>query len=209
MNTEARDPHFSRRRLVWPALILLLVSLCTISLLGLWNYKSQLESALLREQVLKGQLAAVEEQKNKLNTELNNHKDRLTSAEQREQTLTTQVNDLETQIATLQSALEPFKDAIPLRPLYPHQVEELKQKGLADPIQDIVADLMQHNELIPYEGVLGGTMCLCYPDAIHVLNSRWVLAYFEDGHIAGRMLLEYEVSAGGQITWKVLAATRE
>jgi hypothetical protein len=29
-----------------------------------------------------------------------------------------------------------------------------------------------------------------------------VLAYFEDGHIAGWMLLEYQVARGGRITWR-------
>ena len=63
---------------------------------------------------------------------------------------------------------------------------------------------MKHRELIPYEGVLGGQMGFYDENGIQILDSRWVLADFEDGHIAGRMLLEYQVSNEGQISWKVL-----
>ena len=88
--------------------------------------------------------------------------------------------------------------------LYPWDILELKRKGLRDPVHDITADLMGHSELIPYEGVLGGTMGFYSEDMIHVLTARWVLAAFEDGHIGGNMLLEYRVSGEGEITWSVI-----
>jgi len=53
---------------------------------------------------------------------------------------------------------------------------------------------------------MGGTMGFYSQKDIHVLTSRWVLASFEDGHIGGRMLLEYDVSSGGEIQWKVISA---
>jgi hypothetical protein len=88
--------------------------------------------------------------------------------------------------------------------LYSWHIIELRRKGLADPVHDIVTDLMHHSELIPYEGVLGGTMSFYSEDTIHVLTTRWVLASFEDGHIGGNMLLEYRVSSDGEITWSVI-----
>lgn len=83
-------------------------------------------------------------------------------------------------------------------------VDLLKRQGLDDPLQDIVSDLMQHPELIPYDGVLGGTMGFYSPEGIHVLNTRWVMAYFEDGHISGQMLLRYQITDDVRIEWEVL-----
>lgn len=80
----------------------------------------------------------------------------------------------------------------------------LTRKGLKDPATEIVADLREHPELIPYKGVLGGTMGFYYESEIHILSSKWVLASFDDGHIAGIMLLKYEVSDDGKISWKVI-----
>jgi hypothetical protein len=44
------------------------------------------------------------------------------------------------------------------------------------------------------------------PDDIVLLNDRWVHAYFEDGHTAGSMLLEFDVREGGEIVWRPLAS---
>ncbi|MFC1683206.1 hypothetical protein ACFL0G_03255 [Candidatus Zixiibacteriota bacterium] len=88
--------------------------------------------------------------------------------------------------------------------LMPWKIEDLQKKGLEDPIPNLIADLQNHPELISREGVLGGTMAFGFPEKIHVLTERYVLAYFEDGHIAGWMLLEYGVARGGKITWRVI-----
>lgn len=82
----------------------------------------------------------------------------------------------------------------------------LQRHGLSDPEEELIADLIQHKELIPYEGVIGGTMGFYTKKDIHILGSRWVLASFEDGHIGGHMLLEYRVDPGGTITWRVIEA---
>ena len=34
------------------------------------------------------------------------------------------------------------------------ELESLKERGLQDPIKEITADLMNHNELIPFKGTL-------------------------------------------------------
>jgi hypothetical protein len=86
-------------------------------------------------------------------------------------------------------------------------IQAMKKKGLHDPINEIIADLKQHRELIPYKGVLGGTMNFYDDSKIWVLTKKWVLAYFEDGHVAGYLLLEYEVTQGGKIRWKTVASS--
>ncbi len=41
---------------------------------------------------------------------------------------------------------------------------------------------------------------------IWILTEKWVLAYFEDGHNGGYLLLEYEVTKDGKIKWKTVAS---
>ena len=67
-------------------------------------------------------------------------------------------------------------------------------------------DLAGRPELIPFQGTLGGSMGFYDPDRIRVLNERWVLAYFEDGHVAGQMVLSYTIDEDGSIHWRVLDA---
>ena len=90
--------------------------------------------------------------------------------------------------------------------LFSWDIQAMKKRGLKDPVADIIADLKQHRELIPHKGILGGTMNFYDDSKIWVLTKKWVLAYFEDGHIAGYLLLEYEVTEGGKINWKTVAS---
>jgi hypothetical protein len=78
----------------------------------------------------------------------------------------------------------------------------LKEHGLKDPVPEIKASLARNTHLIPQEGVLGGANQV-FEDKIFVLNRKWVLAYFEDGHNVGNILLSYKVN-NGKITWKVI-----
>lgn len=85
-----------------------------------------------------------------------------------------------------------------------HEIVLLKQKGLPNPVENISQDLRNHREIIRYKGVLGGTMGFYDKLGIHVLNKKWVLADFDDGHINGHMLLEYDVKEGGIIKWRLI-----
>ncbi len=94
---------------------------------------------------------------------------------------------------------------VPLE-LFSRDIQAMKKKGLHDPASEILADLKRHPELIPYKGTLGGTMNFYDDSKIWILTSKWVLAYCEDGHVAGYLLLEYEVAQGGTIRWKTVAS---
>jgi hypothetical protein len=82
------------------------------------------------------------------------------------------------------------------------QIQAMQRRGLARPDVQLRSDLAQQPELIQHEPVLGGSMYFV-PEGIHILNDRWVLATFEDGHIRGQMLLEYEV-VHGNVVWQVI-----
>lgn len=104
---------------------------------------------------------------------------------------------------TLQAKL----DAVSCGSLLPSgDIAHLNKQGISRLEEDLASDLMQHRELIPFEGIMGGTMGFYSSKDIHMLSSRWVLASFEDGHIGGHMLLEYKVDPGGRIHWRVLSA---
>ncbi len=90
--------------------------------------------------------------------------------------------------------------------LHGWDIEEMKRRGLKEPVKDIISDLKQHRELIPHEGSVGGTMNFYSGSQIWILTKKWVLAYFEDGHNGGYLLLEYEVANNGRIKWKALAS---
>jgi hypothetical protein len=82
------------------------------------------------------------------------------------------------------------------------QIQTMQRRGLARPDVQLRSDLARQPELIQPEPVLGGSMYFV-PEGIHILNDRWVLATFEDGHIRGQMLLEYEV-VHGNVVWQVI-----
>ena len=87
------------------------------------------------------------------------------------------------------------------------QIQAMQRRGIARPELQLRRALVAQPELIPHEPVLGGQMYFV-PEGIHVLNDRWVLATFEDGHIRGQMLLEYDV-AHGSVTWQVIESYLE
>ncbi len=87
------------------------------------------------------------------------------------------------------------------------QIQAMQRRGITRPEPQLRRDLAAQPELIPHEPVLGGQMHFV-PEGIHVLNDRWVLASFEDGHIRGQMLLEYDI-AHGNVTWQVVESYLE
>lgn len=115
--------------------------------------------------------------------------------------LQSQVDSLSAQLDSVTQARQPSgnKPGLPTE----DDINYLKRKGLTDPLEAIKTDLAKNNRLIPVAGSVGGTMQF-YKERIHILNRKWVLAYFEDGHNAGEMLLEYKVADNGSISWKVL-----
>ena len=113
--------------------------------------------------------------------------------------------DLQDEIIALKDKLEKADKTLESIPqLQTYEIEQLQQKGLKDPIKDLKLDLMKRKDLIPYKGVLGGTMNFYSEENIHIISSKWAAAYFEDGHINGIMLLRYNIQKDGKIRWYVM-----
>lgn len=87
-----------------------------------------------------------------------------------------------------------------------YDVEKLTKLGLSDPISQIVDSLQAHPEIIPFDGVLGGTMGFYHPDRIHVLNPNWVYAEFDDGHVCGHGVFAYAILADTSFAWTLVTA---
>ena len=86
-------------------------------------------------------------------------------------------------------------------------IEDLKRQGLDDPPRRIRESLVAHPELIPFAGILGGTMSIRPYEDIALLSTPYAFARFDDGHIGGSMLLEYTIMPGPEIHWKRLWAS--
>lgn len=81
------------------------------------------------------------------------------------------------------------------------EIQKLQQKGLKNPESDLMNDLnRKQSQLIPKKGTLGGTMAI--RDS-RILNDRYALAYYEDGHNGGYMLLKYTVN-NGNVNWTII-----
>ena len=132
-------------------------------------------------------------------TKLSNTEQKMTSLSNDNTKLQQQNGDYATQVVELKGEIEKFK----LVNYDKATMLELERKGYTGQLKNIVADLKLHSELIPYEGIKGGTMGFYSDNDIHVLTNRWVFAYFEDGHISGYMLLRYDIN-NGSISWKVI-----
>ena len=81
------------------------------------------------------------------------------------------------------------------------EIEELRSRGFADPARQLRDSLQTHPELIPYDGVHGGTMSF---NDIVLLQQSFAFAGFDDGHINGYMLLEYTILDSSRVSWKRL-----
>jgi hypothetical protein len=86
------------------------------------------------------------------------------------------------------------------------EVAELHDRGLADPIRQLVDSLEAHPEVISHPGVLGGSMGF-YAKDIHILNKEWVYARFDDGHIGGSGVFAFDLGDDGRIRWHTVISS--
>jgi uncharacterized coiled-coil protein SlyX len=129
----------------------------------------------------------------------------------REKILIEKITDLEKKYRFSQATIDHLNRKVAEVEQVLHSIPpppDLNIERINDPINYLKKDLIKRNDLIPYTGVLGGAMGFYDENSIHVLNYKWIYAYFEDGHIGGEILLEYNILEDGRINWKVIDAFR-
>lgn len=107
---------------------------------------------------------------------------------------------LEAEVARLQTDLTKAQ-SLPFLVLPDPVINQMKEKGLKDPVADLVSDLKARTDLIPFQP-LGGGETRVTP---WVITSNWVVAIADDGHRAIKAFLSYDIK-DGEITWTLTAA---
>lgn len=87
-----------------------------------------------------------------------------------------------------------------------NELEMLRREGLTgNPVERLRDSLMARRDLIPVQGIHGGTMGFYSREDIVLLSPNYAFAPFDDGHIGGTMLLRYSITgAGGRVDWEPL-----
>lgn len=67
----------------------------------------------------------------------------------------------------------------------------------------LIGSLKGQNQLIPFDGVLGGTPFFVLEEA-EILDQTYVYVPIEDGHVMGGMILKYTFLGESQIEWTVV-----
>lgn len=120
-------------------------------------------------------------------------------AEIEKEELEAQVNQLQVENDSLKTELEMLQTRE--NGVFPEAFD-----SIAEPEKFLVESLKNQPELIPEEGVLGGTMQFIN---IKILNDRFIWAEFEDGHINGKALYRYTLSESGKPEFKFISKVEE
>lgn len=72
------------------------------------------------------------------------------------------------------------------------------------PPEKLIASLGGQEELIPFDGVLGGKKTYFVLEEAKILDPSYVFVPIEDGHMLGGMLLKYEFIDDKQVEWLVV-----
>lgn len=159
--------------------------LAVVSLFLAWQWRSTEDEAMARSQsetTLRAQQAQSASEVARLRSE--NHR-------------------LQSELSSLQNELEKAQ-ARPIVILPDVYISDMQARGLKAPVSDLLSNLEQRTDLIPFPGIAGGRLRF-YP---WLINRHWVVAGLGDGHVGGWAILKYEVT-NGQIKWTMLDAVKE
>ncbi len=111
--------------------------------------------------------------------------------------------DYDARIAEINLAKDALESKLDVSFTLPDYVlDGLVTRGFKTPLA-LLEELATHDELLPVEGVLGGSM-KWWPEYSVVLNEKYVFGYFEDGHILGYALLKYSFDKDDNLKWQVI-----
>ena len=116
-------------------------------------------------------------------------------------------------VASVASATDPILEAEALRQvrddgkhsISPSEIEHLRTRGLARPIEELIASLVKNPRVIDLP-TRKAPWRFDEPEQVRILDGHWVYAPFSDGHFAGAGIFRYEVDADGNIEWDCVVA---
>lgn len=79
------------------------------------------------------------------------------------------------------------------------EMQNLQAKGLKLSEDEIIKDLYNFKEIIPHQGILGGTT---YFEQIELVGDRYAITTFSDGHFMGYGIFQYSVKDSTHLIWK-------
>lgn len=104
-----------------------------------------------------------------------------------------ELHNLKDKLVSLEREHQKMHLTIPPSPSWP--------EGIAK--EEMIDQLAKRSDIFPWRGVLGGTMGIYDQNLVWFIGPSWCLAYIEDGHIGGYILLRYEITPRG-IEWQLL-----
>nr|WP_286973964.1 hypothetical protein [Acetomicrobium sp. UBA5826] len=96
-------------------------------------------------------------------------------------------------LVTLENSYNTMIATVPPAPSWPEGIIK----------ETVIDELAKRKDLFPWQGVLGGTFGLYDKSQVWFVGPKWCLAYVEDGHIGGYILLRYHITPKG-IEWQLL-----
>lgn len=81
--------------------------------------------------------------------------------------------------------------------------KRLSTKTRPEPRSWLTENLLSRQDLIPWKGVHGGTMKIFDPSLVWFIGPTWCIAWVEDGHIGGYILLKFDAGAE-DAQWRLL-----
>ena len=117
-------------------------------------------------------------------------------------------NDLlRKKIALVSEELERTRALIPVEqddePMPHPEWKKLTNNKITDPRAWLKESLLSRQDLIPWDGIHGGTMKIYDPSMVWFVGPRWCIAWVEDGHIGGYILLRFDPETE-EPQWKLL-----
>jgi len=184
MNNDTAPAKPVNKNIVWIIITILLLIGNIFLLVSLTKTKSELE-----------RYRDPGEEISNLEIEIADCRVRLDDALAREKDNERRVKSLNRQIKRLR------EEVIGISKLSRQTIREFKNKGLKNPEQEIIADLMRHPNLIPIKSGSGDGMKFYDKKKVFVLSRNLVFAHFSDGNKNGTMILEYSITSDGRISW--------
>lgn len=117
-------------------------------------------------------------------------------------TLNQKIDSLQTEIELLKQANDTLSDHL-LKKSYVTKNYPKYFDSIDNPEAFLLEKLQNSPNLIPKEGVLGGTM---YFSKLTFINENLLLAEYEDGHVMGKGIFTYQMDKTGNLIFEFIGA---